>query len=147
VVVCKDGSDRLFLCLPCRIVLPPSLTVGESPAIMLWPPPPRGPFRDCTHPCHSLLHIRFGNGSPARKSTPRQLRQLRPRLWNGHLRRTGRGRMSKLLQSKLRGEQLWPFSRHGCWDCNEQRRRKAHREVGERKLLTGTERETSTRGE
>jgi hypothetical protein len=57
VVVCKDGSERLFLCLPCRIVLPPSLTVGESPASMLWPPPPRGPFRDCTHPCHSFLHI------------------------------------------------------------------------------------------
>jgi hypothetical protein len=43
--------------------------------------------------------------------------------------------MSKLLLSKLRGEQQWPLSRHGCWDCNEQRPRKAHRVVGECKLL------------
>jgi hypothetical protein len=101
--------------------------------------------------CHSFILIRFGIGSYARKSTPRQ---PRPRLCRyGRPRRsfTGRPRMSKLLLSKLRGEQQWPLSRHGCWDCNEQRPRKAHRVVGECKLLNfflllrGSA--TSTRGE
>jgi hypothetical protein len=52
--------------------------------------------------------------------------------------------MSKLLQSKLRGEQQRPPSRHGCWDLKEQRPKKGYRVAGERKLLLSA---TSTHSE
>ena len=95
-------------------------------------------------PCHSFRHIRFGSGSPARKSMPRQ---PRPRVWRyGRPRRslTVRPRLSKLLPSKLRGEQQRPLSRHGCWDRNEQRPKKGNRVAGELKLLLSA---TSTHSE